>query len=273
MEFAKLTIIMLSLALFGCAGNFQYTKSDMRHLPSQTEVIVIYDYLALKDDIGELLDFEESKNQEGIETYGTLMKDMLENHGFSVSEKTLRSSGLGAPPNTVVEHHVDGKKADEPLALPLIWRSDGFSKQEIQAVTELYDELEFRVGSMPSGQFTTPKIAQESFGEYMSGLELSDDTLVLLARITKPRISAGKTLGMVALSAATVGVATGGEYFAYPTYYVNERMAAFLLHKGSGELLWKNFRPKVSGAKTAQEKFFAGFPAAEQASQPATFVE
>lgn len=80
--------------------------------------------------------------------------------------------------------------------------------------------------------------------------------------MAKPRVSIGKGVGVAALSSTVTLGLTGGDYIAYPVHYAYEGTSAFLLHRGTGELIWKNYYPQVAGEREKPDTFFAGFPAA-----------
>lgn len=255
------------LLLCGCATNFQYTREGLEPPKAGTEVVVIYDYLSIVDDVGELLDFDEDENREMVEFYGELIKDALNDSGYEISQKWLVSSGLTQGEVLPVDHYVDGKKAEEPGELPVIWNASGFSENEIQIAASLSDELSVNVASLLIRDGLDHGLEEMNFLHYLDSLDISEDALVLVVRISKPRVSFGKAFGAAMIGAVATAGATGGSYVAYPVFYAVVGTYATLVRRDTGELLWKNYYPRVAGKKETQESLFLGLPAAQKAGQ------
>lgn len=137
---------------------------------------------------------------------------------------------------------------------------------------EVFDERVNHVAWIPDGEFWLDEYEELELAGLLEPLEIADDTLILIVSMANPRISFAKGVGGAMVSTAATLTLTGGEYISYPLYYASEGTAAFLLHKGSGELIWKNYYRRVRGKHEKPETLFAGFPSVRTESATAGSV-
>jgi len=63
-------VCMAPLILSACAPGFQFTQADLEHRQLPQEVVIVVDYLAVTDDVGQLWDYKEEKNVDNIRRFG-----------------------------------------------------------------------------------------------------------------------------------------------------------------------------------------------------------
>ena len=110
----NMTLMLAAALLCACAPKYNYTRADLDQKPLPSEVVVIVDYFAVVDDVGELWDYKQEFNDKRINRFRELVSDLLGSSGYLVADKGIISSGLGLSSHIEFDYYIDGKKQDQP---------------------------------------------------------------------------------------------------------------------------------------------------------------
>ncbi len=253
-------LLLAATLLCACAPKYNYTKADLGQTPLPSDVVVIYDYLAVVDDVGKRWDYKQDDNDQNIDKYGRLISELLRAHGYQMSEQGLVSSGLGLSNEIEFDYYVDGDKQENPITPPFKVQASGFTEDEVGSIVNLSDELIRVAGSTAVDEETIDQLAQADFSNLLDELTIPGDALILLLRLNEPSVSFTKSFGVALMTAAVSGAATGGSYITSVSLSGRPSAYAFLINASSGELIWKNFIPYVDKRYYERNVLFEDFP-------------
>ena len=248
-------LTLLSLALISCTSKYDYVKTNFEHdVPSVKNVLLVLDYVSLKDDVGKLWDFDENYNLKQLDNNYAQIKTLIEDKGYTVINKTLKASGLIIDNQYQAEHYLDKKLQEKLISPPFIIKATDLDDDEIQTLIILNYETRVHLG--------TEIMSKKKYLNYgllpnignLAKLDLPDDTAIIVVNINNPKISAVKAMGIGVLSAA----ATGG--YMYVTPYGIPSTFGYMLHPKTGDILWTNYGSRVRFLKSS--KFFTLLPQA-----------
>ena len=248
-------LTLLSFALFSCAPKYDYVKTKFEHdVPPVKNVLLVLDYVSLKDDVGKLWDFDENYNLKQLDKNYAQLKTLIENKGYTVINKSLKASGLLMDSEYQAEHYVDKKLQDKLISPPFIIQATDLNDDEIQALLSLNYATRVHLGMQIMSKKKNSHYGLLTNNDNWHNLNLSDDTAIVVININHPKISAVKAMGIGVLSAA----ATGG--YMYVTPYGIPSTFGYMLHPKTGDILWTNYQSTIRFSKTS--KFFAQMPQA-----------
>jgi hypothetical protein len=268
--FARSTVlIFLIVFLTACAPKFNYLNPQTTE-PAFDHILVVFDYLHLVDDVGELLDYPAEKNQQQLEKLKDVIESVLTKKGFKGTiDFALVSSGLGLNPETGYEHYIDGQLAEELIYPPFYMASPydpSFQRQLIQSFADAQ-----RVAFVPvskKNQSFYDDLRMNALGfyaldEHMYPNLAADSAVgVLHIRAVMPRVSFMKAMGVSLLSAGLTAGATGGAYIGVATPMGVPHSTGLLFDNRTGEVVWKNQTGgdlSRAGEQT-KERFFKEMP-------------
>lgn len=246
----KLLLIILALLLTGCAStNYQYTRPD--YSPDKykiSQVVIMIEYLALKNHINSSWSFDENKHLLNQDRLYEFASEVLLEKGYAVSDSSLKTSGLVTDRNMQVKHYLNRKRLPHFISPPFIVRSVNITNSGIQALEELLAEIDSPVSPVLSDY---KSYIRNNYRPQMSGVELTGDTAILLIQSyqQKSLLSDNWQIGF-GVSTPTVGL-------GFETQ-MNQNASAYLIHTGSGDLLWSNTTHSIR--QRNYQEFFSLLP-------------
>ena len=250
-------IVLTLLVLASCAPTSHvYIKANYdSDRPIIKNVLIMVEYLDIKDDFKGLWNFEEDINLFQQDELFNIASQMLLDKGYEVADSSLKTSGLIIARSFLAEHYINKQQQAYPISPPYIVRSVNLDDASIQGLEMLLAELNRPVSPAMSD---LRAYISNNFTQQMSNINLASDTAILIIQAYKPRASVFANID-IGFSASSFGnssyVGFGGNK-QRPTSY------AYFIHRGTGDLIWSN---KTSIIKaTTQEKFFSELPIANK---------
>jgi len=237
--------------LSGCAPtNYVYVKKFSHNVPTIGNVMIVVEYLDIKNDIKGYWNFEETTNLQNQDVLYEIASNMLLIKGYTLADMSLKTSGLIIDRSFLVDHFINKQKQEVAIAPPFIVRSIDLDDENIQGLESLLAELNQPMSAVMSD---LRGYVKNNYLQQMQALDMPSDTVILIIQSYKPRVSPFANMG-ITFASSTSGTGTYVD--------VNRRVLAttyaYLLHKGTGDLLWSN-KTTVINSKN-QEKFFAQVP-------------
>lgn len=269
MHFRTSLTLMLVALLTACAPKFNYvsTKPDY---PVYDQVLVVFDYLHVVDDVGKLLDYPADKNMDQIDLLKTKIESALRTKGFNGHiDFSLMSSGLGLNPEMGFEHYVDGDLQEQLVYPPFYLESpyhEAFQFQLIQSFADAQSVSFVPVSKENKDYFNDLRMNPLTLAaseEYLSPrLDDGISTAVLHVRAVWPRVSFMKAMGVSLLSVGLTAGATGGAYIGIATPAGMPHSTGLMFDNTTGEVIWKNQTPGDLSkfGKQATARFFKDLP-------------
>lgn len=217
-------------------------------------VVVVIDYLNLKDDLGANWDFDSLEHQQVLNNLLKATSHWLQQRGFPRVTNYLLSSGLLIRQPLAVDHYRHGSLQPEPLYPPFLVASEGVENldkhQEALALLVKYTAPRRHHPDNPHS------MRGMHIGYHFSEMKLSEDTAVLYLHIDQSAAGIIKQLSTLLLTGALASQSDHAR--VYLAASSQRQASAFLIH-ASGEILWKNHSTQWHPGQPLQE-LLAGFP-------------
>jgi len=247
-----LFVTFIIFFMISCAPtNYVYTKKVNSTIHEIKHVLIMIEYLDAKDDIKGFWNFDEVSNLTNQDFLFEIASQMLVNKGYQISDKNLKTSGLIIARDFYMDHYVDKQLQEDVISPPYIVRSVNLDDKNIQGLEILLAELNRPMSTVMADY---RGFIKNNYHELTSNINLSNESAILIIQSYKPRVSMLKNLdlGYSVSSADPDGqVAIGIAKKNYTSY-------AYLIHKGTGDLLWSNKTRLIT--ESNQEKFFRELP-------------
>ncbi len=202
------------------------------------QVVLVIDYLNLKDDIGKYWDFDSHYHQQ---TLNQLLADAdwtLQQSGYPKVNSYLISSGLLIKHDWPVEHYIKNQFQENLLYPPFILAHQGITQKHIDQHQEFLSIKVKYMGQRRHQLNHEHTHRGMQMGYHFESLDLPASTGILYLQIDQSAPGIIKQLGTVLISGT---IASQADYAQMNLDLSNRRHAsAFLVHKGSGQILWKN---------------------------------
>jgi len=247
----KTLIVSLILILSACAPTSHvYVKSNQNgHNNMIREVVIMVEYLEIKEDSGEYWNFNENLNLLKQDELYMIAQKMLESKGYYLANKNLKTSGLITDRNLMLEHYVNNKLQNEVISPPYIVRSINLDDKNIQGFEMLLAELNQPISP---AMVDLRSYVFSNFKSQMSDLNLSDDSAIFIIQVYKPKFSVFSNIN-IGFTASSSGSSIGiGREHQPPSSY------AYLIHVGTGDVIWSNKISLITAGN--QAKFFKQLP-------------
>lgn len=239
------------LALSACAPiNYVYVKKLTDTSLVIDNVIIMVEYLDVKQSFGQYWKFDELANLIQQDYLYQIAVTILEEKGYQISSSFLKTSGLITDRNFRVKHYVRKKAMPELITPPFIIRSVNLNDENIRSLENLLAALNRPMSAVMA---ELRGYVVNNYQQQMKDIEIPENTGLLILQTYKPRynifadVDVGYTGGLFDSS-----VAIGSRSLSSATTY------GYFLYKGTGELLWSN-KISLINDKT-QEKFFLDLP-------------
>jgi hypothetical protein len=250
----KIILTTLTFTLMACAPKYSFVKTKFDNEAPQIEnILFVLDYVSLKDDVGELWDFDENKNIKNMDKMYSQIENILKSKGYNVLKSNLKASGLLINDEYQAEHYLDKKLQEDLISPPFLIRSNDINEENINNLRI----LNFDVRNHLAGQISS-KIKNLGYGQLpsldqLNMLDLPANTAIVVVNSNRPKVSAIKAIGVGVMSAAL----TGG-YLFLSSHGVPSTFG-YMVHADTGDILWSNYGPAVNFANNP--KFMKDFPA------------
>ena len=267
----KQSLLLVTLVFFlsACAPKYNYLNPQVSE-PKFDHILVVVDYLHVVDDVGELLDYPEEKNQQQIHQLRTVVQSVLAGKGFQGTiDFALVSSGLGLNPEQGFEHYRNGQLNEALLYPPFYIESpyhESFQYQLIGSFAEAQNIAFVPVSNKTTDYYADLRMNSLDFNAaeaYLTPqLNPAASVGVLHIRAVWPRVSFVKAMGVSLLTAGLTAGATSGAYVGIATPMGVPHSTAVLFDNQTGEVVWKN---QVNGdvsqyGEQSRARFFKAFP-------------
>jgi hypothetical protein len=249
------------LLLLGCLwllscqprGSYLY-----QHPEGQTttinNVVLVIDYLNLKDDLGDRWDFDSLQHQQLLNHLLKESSHWLQQWGYPRVTNYLLSSGLLIRQPLAVDHYQHKALQPEPLFPPYLLASEGIEEpamhQEPLALLVKYTAPRRHHPGNPDS------LRGMHIGYHFSELKLPADTAVLYLHIDQSATGIIKQLSTLLLTGALASQSDHAQ--VYLAANSQRQASAFLIH-ASGEILWKNHSTVWHPGQSVRE-LLVGFP-------------
>jgi hypothetical protein len=223
--------------------------------------MIIVEYLHLKDDLGELWDFDENRNLQYQDLIFDNAVSMLHSKGFKISASSIKASGLNLDKNLVVEHYKNKELQAGLISPPFIIRSENLVMPPIESLEQLLVELYISLDPMivDRSPLSQNYLDTMNFKEYLQDIDVSENTAILVIQSAHLSTSAIKGLGVGLIFAAASSSNRGHVQVGFQHGHQGPAINAYLIHKGSGELLWTNYSTQAIKS-TKSHHLFNTFP-------------
>ena len=246
-------MLILICLMMGCApSNHVYVKPHYQDQPfSISNVLIMIEYLEIKDDIKGLWNFSEGRNLFQQDQLYATAQLMLEQKGYGVAAMHLKTSGLIIDRSFAVEHYI-GDKQQGVISPPYIVRSYNLDESQIQGLEMLLAELN---RPLSPAMVDLRSYVKNNYKQQMSAIDLDDNMAILIIQVYRPRVSVFANVGvMVSLSSS----GSHGSYVGVGGHNQSPISVAYLLHKGTGDVIWSNKTTLIT--EKNRDKFFTELP-------------
>jgi len=245
-----ITIFIISLLLSACAPtSYVYLKADAVNSNKIDKVLIMIEYLSLKQGFDEHWDFDENIHLKNQDELFDLAAQMLLEKGYVVSEKSLKTSGLVMNREFYLDHYLNNKKQEQLISPPYIVRSINLQDDTIQAIEYLLAEINAPISRVMADYRSHVK---NNYKAQTDNLNLSEKSAILVLQVYQPRKS---LLTHIELG---FGHSNFGSNVGFGSYQPNPTSEAYLIHIDSGDVLWSNKTTLITDRN--QQKFFAELP-------------
>lgn len=239
MKLIKYALLMV-IGLTACQpkGSYLYQFPQTANI-SINEVVVIIDYLNLRDDLGKNWDFDSAHHRLILNQLLNQINHKLRQDGYPKVKQYLLSSGLLIKAPMTVDHYVDGELQQQPLYPPFIIASTLADTKQIELHQEIMTIL---------AKYITPRTHHMNdamthrgmqMGHHFEAIDLTDDTALLYVQID---LSAPGTVKQLTTFLVSGAIASQTDYGHVQMHNSSNRASsAALIHKGTGQILWKNY--------------------------------
>ncbi|MFC3193056.1 hypothetical protein ACFODZ_02265 [Marinicella sediminis] len=227
---------LLCVGLTACQpkGTWLYqAAADER--PDWEHIVVIIDYLNLKDDLDGHWDFASEQHQMVLNRLLAETNRTLQQSGYPRVNRFVLSSGLLFAQPMAVDHYRNSELQHEPLYPPYLLAVDGMEHiavhQEVLQLLVKYTAPRRHHPEQPDS------LRGMHVGHQFDALQLPEDLAVLYIHIDQSAPGIIKQLSSLLLAAA---VSSQSDYTqVYLDGGQQKQASAFLVH-GSGQIIWKN---------------------------------
>jgi hypothetical protein len=245
-------ILYLTYFLFlgACAPtNYVYVKKFGDKIPTIENVIIVVEYLDIKQGFGQYWKFDEAANLIQQNYLFETSAKMLEGKGYHVSPSFLKTSGLILDRNFRVKHYLGKQVMPELITPPYIIRSFNINDDNIHALEYLLAGLNRPMSAVMSDLrgYVVNNYIQE-----IQGIDLPENTGIFIIQSYKPKSYPFGEFN-VGIGGSSFDTSVGIRSDALPA-----TTHAYFLHKGTGDLLWSNKISLINNKN--QEKFFMDLP-------------
>lgn len=232
--------LLFCLGLASCQpkGTYTYQYPENIEFPINNMVVVI-DYLNLKDDVGKYWDFDSYYHQKTLDHLLSQVESILLQEGYPKVSAFLLSSGLLIKNEFAVEHYWQEQSKKEMLYPPYLLALSNVRKEHIEQHREFLTIMVKYLAHRRHHLSDPFSLTGMQMGYHFENLDLADDTGLFYLYINQSAPGAIKQLGALLLSGA---IASQADYAHVGIdLSSNKHASAFLIHKGSGQILWKNY--------------------------------
>lgn len=243
----------MAFILSACAPtNYVFVKPNYQQDNYNiSEVLIAIEHLSLKESFTGALSFNENVNLSNQDRLHEMAAEMLQNKGYVVADSSLKTSGFIVNRDMRVKHYYQEKIQALPISPPFIIRSVELDEATIQGLEILLAEINKPVSRVMADY---KSFINNNFSAQMPALNISDDTAILMIQSYKPKNSIAGSFDV----GFGVSSSSGGVYASTNNVALRPSSYAFLIHKGTGDLLWSN---KISEIKPENQiDFFMELP-------------
>lgn len=238
------------MLLSGCVPTNHVYVKKISSQPQIKQVLVMVEYLDIKDDIKGFWDFEETRNLEQQDKLYEISSKMVGSKGYKNTDMSLKSSGLIINRSFFVDHLIGKDMQKKAIGPPYILRSINLSNENIQGLEILLAELNVPMSSVMSDMRSYVK---NNYSKEIQALDLPSDTAILIIQSYKPRVSI-----FVNMQVDLVGSPSNSRAFVDMNNHIRPTTYAYFIHSGTGDLLWSNKTTLITDKN--QQKFFNELP-------------
>jgi hypothetical protein len=248
----RITILAFFAFLVSCTPtNYVYVKKFNHVKPKIEQVLIMVEYLDVKDDIKGLWNFEETTNLTKQDELYTFASAVVKSKGYELSPSYLKTSGLIIDRSFLVDHYIQKQKQEMPISPPYIVRSVNLEDSTIRSLEILLAQLN---RPMSAAMADLRSFVVNDYSKQTQSLELPKNTALLIIQTYRPRVSlfSNVDIGFSASNfsnSTSIGLGGGGQR---PTSY------AYFIHADTGDLLWSNKTGLITEGN--QQKFFTQLP-------------
>ncbi len=265
---SQLFILLFGLVACQPKGSliYQYPKPNEYQID---QVMVVIDYLNLRDDVGKYWDFDSYYHQKTLNLLLAQTNEVVHQAGYPLIQSYLLTSGLLIKNNFPVEHYIDEQLQTELLYPPFILAKKSKDGQNIddQQITQHQEFLGIMVKYMATRRhLENDELSHRGMqmGYHFESMDLADNTAILYIHINQSAAGITKQLGTLLLTGA---IASQADYAHVGVdLSAKQQASAFLVHQGSGQILWKNHSSSWSTEQPIKQLLTA-FPKQHQKPQ------
>lgn len=245
------TVLIASLLVACAPTTYVYVKPNINNKPPIKKVLIMVEYLDIKNDIKGQWNFDESINLYAQDQQYLIAVEILKSKGYQIANMSLKTSGLIIDRHFLVEHYINKQRQEIPISPPYIIRSKNLQDEQIQGLEALLAEIN---KPMSPAMTDLRSYVKNNYQNLTALTGLPNDSAILIIQSYKPRASLFSNIS-VGYSSSSYGRGTsinlGGSNQRATSY-------AYFIHQGTGDLLWSN---KTSLINTKnQQKFFEQLP-------------
>ncbi|MCX7552535.1 hypothetical protein OS175_01490 [Marinicella sp. S1101] len=239
-------------------GSFTYQHPAPETYPIN-QVVVVIDYLNLGDDVGKYWDFDSFYHQRILDDTFLQTKQFLANNGYPAVSAYLLSSGLLIDPEFAVEHYIQDQAQEKLLYPPYLLAQQNVTVEQ-QAQHQEFLTIMVKYLAQRRHHAADPlSLSGMQMGYHFQSMQLPDDAAIFYLHINQSAPGVMKQLGTLLLTGA---IASQADYAHVGLDLSSQRQAsAFWIHRGSGQILWKNHSSSWSTDQPLVD-LLLGFPSA-----------
>ncbi len=233
-------VIVLSFGLVACQpkGTYTYHHAEGKDHPIN-QVIVVIDYLNLRDDIGKYWDFDSYYHQSTLDQLFNQIKSILADAGYPEISAYMLSSGLLIKHEFAVEHYWQNEAKSELLYPPYLLAQENIPAEQINQHQEFLTIMVKYLAQRRHHENDPLSLRGMQMGYRFENMSLADDTGLLYVHINHSAPGAIKQLSALLLSGV---IASQADYAHIGIDFKHQKHSSvFWIHKGSGKILWKNY--------------------------------
>ncbi|TDR20737.1 hypothetical protein [Marinicella litoralis] len=233
---ALLTMLLFGLIACQPKGSLMYQFPEPQNY-AVDQVMVVIDYLNLKDDIGKLWDFDSYYHQQILNKLLADVDRQLHQSGYPKINKYLLSSGLLIKDTFAVEHYIEDQIQDELLYPPFILAAENIATEQIDKHQEILTIMVKYIA--PRRHQLNDELTHRGMqmGYHFEAMQMPANTAILYIHIDQSAPGILKQMGTFLISGA---LASQADYGHVSLGLNTQRHAsAFFIHS-SGQILWKN---------------------------------
>lgn len=232
-----LIIIVFGLTACQPKGSYIYQNPKTENFPIE-QVVVVIDYLNLRDDIGEYWDFDSYYHQKTLDHLFAQVKAQLNEAGYPKINSYLLSSGLLLKDSFAVEHYVQDQPKEGMLYPPYLQAQTNIKDEHIAQHREFLNIMIKYLAQRKHHETDPVSMRGMQMGYHFEEMQLEENTAILYIHINQSAPGIMKTLSTLLLTGA---IASQADYAHVGIDLSSHKQASiFWIHKGSGQILWKN---------------------------------